>query len=355
MTLPLEGFKVLDLSRLLPGPLCTMHLADLGAEVLKVESPSKPDYLRFLEPYVEDQNIGFLTLNRNKKSLVVAYETPAGAEVLRRLVPGCDVLVESFRSGYLASKGLGYDQLRKLHPGLVYCSITAYGQGSSRAGHDLNCLALSGCSAALGGETVPNTQLADITCAMGATQAVLAALLARERGSGGAHLDLAMVDAAYHLNMLGSAAARAGVEDFHGGSLDGSKPYYRYYRCREGGLVAVGALEEHFHGPILEALGLESWEGAEELFLTRTRDQWFERLGHLDACVEPVLNAEEVLEQDWMAPFGDWDTPPGLLARCWSRGHQPCAPPGRDTEEVLKRFGFSASETERLRSDTVIG
>lgn len=339
MSQPLKGLRVLDLSRLLPGPLATMHLADLGAEVLKLESPAKPDYLRFLEPYVDGQNIAFTTLNRGKKSLVVAFETQVGSELIRELVKTCDVLVESFRAGYLARFGLDYASLSKIHPELIYCSITAFGQHSSRAGHDLNCLALSGLSHSLAGASKPNvpgTQLADIGCAMSASQAILAALYARDRGQGGTHLDISMTDAAYHLVMLDSASARAGVGSFHGDSLGGEQGYYRYYSCADGRTLAVGALEEKFHQPILEALGVESWGEAETVFSQHDLAHWVKLLGPLDACVEPVLTPTEVLEADWMQQrFGSWDTVPGLLQGCFPGSSSSCAIAGEHTSEVL--------------------
>lgn len=336
---PLKGLRVLDLSRLLPGPLATMHLADLGAEVLKLESPAKPDYLRFLEPYVEGQNIAFTTLNRGKKSVVVAFETEAGAALVKELVKTCDVLVESFRAGYLARFGLDYASLSQLHPQLVYCSITAFGQHSSRAGHDLNCLALSGLSHSLAGQekpVVPKTQLADISCAMSASQAILAALYARDRGQGGTHLDISMTDAAYHLVMLDSASARVGVGSFHGDTLGGREGFYRYYTCADGRALAVGALEEKFHEPILQALGVEKWEDAAAVFARHTQAEWVERLAPLDACVEPVLTPEEVLEAEWMQQrFGSRSSVPGLLEGCFERTEQGCAMCGEHTAEVL--------------------
>lgn len=353
--MPLSGLRVLDLSRLLPGPLATLHLVDLGAEVIKVESPSKPDYLRFMEPYVEDQNVGFHTLNRGKKSAIIAFETEQGAELVRGLVKQCDVLVESFRAGYLKRFGLDFESLKAINPDLIYCSITAFGQHSARAGHDLNCLALSGLSHALAGRAepvVPTTQLADITCGLSASQAILAALFARERGAGGRHLDISMTDAAYHLVMLDSASARAQVGSFHADVLSGGEPYYRYYRCSDGRHLAVGALEEKFHGPILEALEIENWREAEAVFLTRTQAEWVELLAPLDCCVEPVLNAQEVLEAEWMEErFGQWTSAPGLLDGCFERTPSDCAKPGEHTREIL---GLGPQQFEEFQAQGVV-
>lgn len=351
---PLNGLRVLDLSRLLPGPLATMHLADLGAEVVKIESPDKVDYLRFLEPHWNGQNVGFSVLNRKKKSVILKFEHEAGSKLLRKLVATSDVLVESFRPGYMKRLGLDYDSLKQICPELIYCSISAYGQDNSRAGHDLNCLALSGLSHALGGDEpqVPHTQLADITCGLAASQAILAALYARERGQGGAHLDIAMTDAAYHIVSLESASSRHGVGPFHGGHLSGHKPYYRYYRCSDGKHLAVGAVEEKFQTSILNEMGLKSWTAAEATFLTKPRADWLRLLLPLDACVEPVLTSEEVLKSDWMVQrYGDWVQPPSLHRASFPSEPGDCFSPGEHTAECL---GVSDSELQELARQGIV-
>lgn len=356
MNVPLEGVRVLDLTRLLPGPFCTLHLAQLGAEILKVESPSRPDYLRFLEPYHEGQNVGFVNLNRGKKSVVIDFERDEGREVLARLAGSCDVLVESFRSGYLRSLALGPDDLSDK---LIYCSLTAYGQSSSRAGHDLNCLALTGLTDLLKGDeepAVPAIQLADITCGMAAAQAILAALFARERSGKGRHLDIAMVDAAYHLAMLSSASAKVGVGEFHAGLLDGSHPAYRYYRCSDAGYLAVGAVEEKFQGKVLAALELESWEQLGPLLATRPLAHWVELLEPLDACVEPVLTPEQALSAKWMQErHGCWQQPPGLLQASFPVEPSACAAPGEHTLEVLQQLGIESQHLSELADAGVLG
>ena len=342
----------MDLSRLLPGPLATMHLADLGAEVIKVESPAKADYLRFLEPHYKGQNIGFSVLNRGKKSVVLAFEEEPGTALLLQLLQRCDVLLESFRPGYLSRFGLDYETVRKSHPGIVYCSITAFGQNSSRAGHDLNCLAVSGLTDSLtgvGGPPVPKTQLADVTCGLAAGNAILAALFARERSGEGTYLDVSMVEAAYHLVMLDSASARHGVGAFHGGHLTGEKPYYRHYRCADGRYLAVAAVEEKFQTIVLQALGLDDWDGAEEVFLSRDLSHWLELLTPLDCCVEPVLEAGEVLASQWMRErFGDWETPPALHQASFGEVQADCALPGQHTAEVLGLDEARLAELSRL-------
>ncbi|MCX7840622.1 MAG: CoA transferase, partial [Anaerolineae bacterium] len=189
---PLDGIRVLDLSRLLPGPYCTMLLADLGAEVIKIETPGLGDYLRVIPPMMRDPISGeevnptFLLINRNKQSVALNFRHPRGREVLMRLVQTADVFIESFRPGAASRWSIGYEDLSALNPRLVYCSLSGYGQSGpyrERAGHDLNYLALSGLLAvngvADGPPIPPGVQIADLSGAMLATIAILAALVAR--------------------------------------------------------------------------------------------------------------------------------------------------------------------------------
>lgn len=350
--LPLEGVRVLDLSRLLPGPFATLQLADLGAEVIKVESPTRPDYLRFLEPYVEDQNVAFRLVNRGKKSVVVNFETEAGAALVRRLAGTCQVVIESFRAGFLARFGLDYAGLAD--PGLVYCSLTAYGQFTARAAHDLNTLALTGLSDLLRGPqgpVVPKVQLADITGGLAAANAILAALVARARTGKGRYLDVSMADAAYHLTLLSSESARHGIDSFHGGALDGRARFYRYYPCADGKWLAVGAMEDKFQNLLVEALGSDD---PGPVLASRERAHWVEVLGPLDACVEPVLSAEEVLDSDWFRQRFPSDHLPGLLEASYpGRGGAAC-PPGAHTAEELSRIGVGEAEFESLLAEGVV-
>lgn len=355
MKSPLKGLRVLDLSRLLPGPLATMHLADMGAEVIKLESPSKPDYLRLLEPYLDGQNVGFNVLNRGKRSVFVAYQTEPGAKLVRELAAGCDVLVESFRPGYLSRFRLDFESLRELKPDLIYCSISAYGQNSSRAGHDLNSLALSGLSHLLanrGEPRVPLTQLTDFTCGLSASQAILAALYARDRGGGGAHLDIAMTDAAYHFSLLESASTQAGVESYDSGLLNGDKPYYRYYRCSDDRYLAVGAVEEKFRFGLLEALRVDDLDQAESVFLKKPLQHWVALLDPLDLCVEPVLTPGEVVESGWMKErYAGLRIPPGIQDATFGSEDGACALPGQHTREVL---GLSDQMFDELSASGVV-
>ena len=203
----LEGLKVLDLSRLLPGPFCSLMLADLGADVLKVEDTGMGDYVRWAPPAypgVEQSSAGalFLSLNRNKRSIRIDLKSDEGKEVLRRLVKDADVLLESFRPGVLDRLGVGYESLKELNPGLVYCAISGYGQdgpGRDAAGHDMNYLALGGMLGMTGdadGAPIQNAgQVADIGGgALMAAFGILAALRSRDKTGEGAHIDVSMLE-----------------------------------------------------------------------------------------------------------------------------------------------------------------
>ena len=194
---PLEGIRVLDLSRLLPGPYCTMLLADLGAEVIKIETPGLGDYLRVIPPYVRDATGAdvsalFQLLNRNKQSVALNFRNPRGKPVLMRLAKNADVIIEAFRPGAADRWGIGYEQIRAVNPHIVYCSLSGYGQRGpyrDRAGHDLNYIALAGLLATngvAGGPPIPpGVQVADLSGAMLATIAILAALVGRAQSGAG--------------------------------------------------------------------------------------------------------------------------------------------------------------------------
>lgn len=202
----LTGIRVLDLSRLLPGPFCSMILADFGAEVIKIEEPVRGDYMRSIPPLARQEGAVFLAVNRNKKSLTLNLKTEAGRCIFMQLARTADVLLEGFRPGVMARLGLDYAALREVNPRLVYCSLSGYGQAGpyhQRAGHDLNYIALGGVLSLLGGEdcppTVPGVQLADLCGGLWAALAITLALLARERTGAGQYLDVAMLDSVVSL------------------------------------------------------------------------------------------------------------------------------------------------------------
>ena len=323
--MPLTGIRVLDLTRLLPGAFCTMLLADMGADVIKVEEPGTGDYMRWTPPLIDGQSVLFNALNRNKRSVSLNLKAEEGRDVLLRLVETSDVLVEGNRPGVMDRLGLGWDVLHARNARLVMCSITGYGQTgpyAARAGHDLNYMATAGglgLNGAKGGPPVPlSVQVADI--GGGAVQpavAILGALVAVHRGAEGRWIDAAMTDGAVSWLALALAARGAGEDVGRGEQrLAGRYASYRVYACKGGGFYSVGALEPKFWAALCTALGrpdlidLQFAEGEdgrrvhqdmEEIFASRTRSEWERELSALDACCEPVLDLDEVASHPQIA------------------------------------------------------
>ncbi len=337
----LEGLRVLDLSRLLPGGFCSLLLADLGAEVLKVEDTGMGDYVRWSIPRYEGvaesaSSAMFLALNRNKRSIRVDLKQPEGRDVLLRLARSHDVLLESFRPGVLDRLGVGYERLREANPGLVYCAISGYGQDGpnrDRSGHDINYLGLVGLLALSGDGGGPPVQsagqIADIGGgALMAAVGILAALRERERSGEGQLVDVSMADGS--LSWLALVAARHFAQDARPrrGDLElaGSLICYRPYRCADG-WVTLGALEPKFWQGFCRGVGREdlierqferpgtaAHEAVEAIFAARTREQWRAFASEHDCCLEPVLELEEALASE---PFarGRWSWSSSSRAR----------------------------------------
>ncbi|KAB2919397.1 MAG: CoA transferase [Hyphomicrobiaceae bacterium] len=356
---PLAGVRVIDLSRLAPGPYCTMLLADMGAEVIAVGAKGSG-----VAP----------TLARGKTLMQLDLKQPEARAALHRLVATADVLVEGFRPGVADRLEAGYAQLSAINPRLVYCSLTGYGQTGPRAqeaGHDINYLAVSGVLGAMGPADrppcVPLNLIADFACgSLMAALGILAALQGRHATGRGCWVDVAMIDGC--LSMMGMHFDMWGTEHMArrgAGLLDGGAPFYRCYACADGGHVAVGALESRFFGnlwrvldfrdPVPDHMDPAIWPDLERrfaaAFMADARDVWAQRFKGQDACVSAVLAPDEV----WSDPH--------IAARHADagRGRTPIAPRfGADmptvppvdmadrTAEVLAAIGMSEGEIERL-------
>jgi crotonobetainyl-CoA:carnitine CoA-transferase CaiB-like acyl-CoA transferase len=388
--LPLQGLRVLDLSRLLPGPYATLVLADLGADVVKLEDPAGGDYLRWMPPMAGAQSGWFHALNRNKRSLALDLRRPEGPGVLLRLVRRFDVVVESFRPGVLDRLGVGYAALARENPGVVLCSISGYGQDGpyrDRAGHDVDYVALAGVLAVNGPPERPvplGVQVADVAGgSWPAVAGILAALVGRAATGRGAHVDIAMAEGALAMLALqqGAADARGTPLRRAGEQLNGGSACYGVYRARDGGFVALGALEPKFFQAFCEAVGRPELavrqfdDGGvgpraevEQIFATRTRAQWGEFAARHDVCVMPVLEGDEPRHDPQLLHRGSFvevPTPwegramPGLASPVRIRGAdaplRPAPDLGSDGDQVLAECGFAVAEVAALRASGTVG
>ena len=324
---PLAGVRVVDLSRLLPGAFATQMLAELGAEVIKVEEPTGGDPMRHLPPLLNGRGIYDLLLNRGKKSVALDLKDPADAGVLDRLIATADVVVESFRPRTAKRLNVSAAQLRTRYPRLVHCSITGYGQSgpyAERPGHDLNYVALSGLLAADRPDPtqLPRMFIADVGGgAMTSVIGILAALFGRTRHGEGATLDISMHEAMLYWVML--PAARDLVD--HGSRAEGELPTfgahasYNVYQTADDRLIALGALERKFWVAFCEGVGRadlaarHATDAADQgvlieemraLFATRTRDEWLALLADRDVCLTPVNSPAEALADAHVAERG---------------------------------------------------
>ncbi len=404
MGLPLEGIKVLDLSRLLPGGFCSLLLADFGADVLKVEDTGMGDYIRWSPPYYEGAHESarsalFLSLNRNKRSIRLNLKHERGREALQALVREHDVVLESFRPGVLDRLGVGYERMREENPGLVYCAISGYGQSGPKrgaSGHDMNYLGLMGLlglTGERGGDPVQAAgQIADL--GGGALMAAFGIMVAlRERDGGPGHagsaegqlVDVSMADGALSwLAMVAAGYFADGTVPRRGElPLAGSLICYRPYECADG-WVTLGALEPKFWQAWCRGVGREDLiekqferpesdaHGAvKEIFMGRDRAQWQGFAAEHDCCLEPVLELDEALESQLVSEremVVEIEQPgaervvrqlgiPVKLARTPGEHTRLPGPAlGEHTEEVLRAAGYSEAEVvELLQAGAVAG
>lgn len=376
---PLAGIRVLDLSRLLPGPLCAQHLADLGAQVIKIEDPKVGDYVR---PAIRR------LANRGKEGLTLDLKGAEGREIFFKLLAEADVVLESFRPGVMARLGLGYETLAQRRPSIVHCAITGYGQNGPRrdaAGHDINYLALAGVLDQTGrnGEppVIPGFLISDIlggtlTAAMG----ILAALVESRATGRGRFVDVSMADAVMaHCVLPAAELNEAGAVHARGrGTHTGGAPRYNVYAARDGRYLAVGAQEKKFWDVLCDALELPELKDKHQpadsetagvsvrvaqAFAQRSAAEWLAILEPLDCCVSPVLTCEEALADPGFAARGTvrnaGGRPVTLGLPLAMSGHscpieRPSPERGQHSAAILRRLGYGVAEIDALRVRGVI-
>ncbi|WP_226456367.1 CaiB/BaiF CoA transferase family protein [Pseudomonas sp. AF03-9] len=393
MSGPLASLKVLDFSTLLPGPFASLMLADMGAEVLRIESPTRMDLLRVLPPHDRGTSASHAYLNRNKRSLALDLKQAEALEIVRALVKDYDIILEQFRPGVMERLGLGYEALKAINPRLIYVSITGYGQTGpykDRAGHDINYLALSGVASYTGrqdsGPLPLGVQLADVGGgSLHAVVGLLAAVIARQQSGVGQYLDVSMTDCSFSLNAMAAAGYLAcGVEPAWENHVLNGGSFYDYYRTRDGRWMSVGSLEPAFMQSLCAALGRPelaaqglSPEPERQKVLKQALQVEFEKrsfeelcalFAEVDACVEPVLSLSEALEHPQLkarellsqVPRGDGSTQVQLA--CPLKFSEGLPAPrhiggavGAHSDEVLAELGFSNQRIEALRQARVIG
>jgi len=375
---PLKGIRILDLSRLAPGPYLTQLLADLGAEVIKVETPTAGDYARHA-PASMGWGKTFEMINQGKKSIAINYRNARGREVFLRLVATADVVLEGFRPGTVERLKIDYESLRVIKPDIIFCALSGYGQDGpyrSRAGHDLNYTAISGAlslNANAGKPPVPyGLTVADLSGAMLAGFAILSALVGRQRNGEGAYLDMALFD-----GILSWMTPQAGAAFFSGLpvaggtlALHGGLACYNIYETADGKYLTLGALEPTFWSDFCKIIGRNDLlsrqfdrtikEDVAVIFKQRPLAEWLDAFSATDGCVEPILSFEEMLSHPQVRARGfvreENGQPVGLNTPfVFARGTQRSVPGlGEHTTAILKDI-LSDQELEELTSKGIIG
>lgn len=388
----LEGIRILDLTRLLPGPLCTMYLADMGADVIKIEDTEAGDYTRWDSPKVKNTSAFFLLLNRNKRSMRLNLKVPEGRAVFCRLVEGADVIVEQFRPGVVQKLGIDYASMKAIRPEIVYCSLTGFGQTGpyrDRAAHDINYIGYAGLLGQTGRRggmpVLPGVQVADeaggsLMAAMG----ILAALIGRQRTGEGRYVDVAMLDGVLSLMVIafGHFIGYGSPPGRGEGLLTGGVPCYDVYETRDGRFMALGALEPKFWKAFCTLVGRpdlvkdqfpsgprreEVRRAVEAIFRERTRDEWVEVLSGVDACCSPVLELHESVQDEHVKARGmifEMEHPvegplkqlgfPIQFSDATFEVTRPAPMWGEHTEEILAALRYSDAEIRLLREKGAI-
>ena len=389
---PLKGLKILDLTKLLPGPLCTMILGDYGAEIFKVEDIHAGDPTRFAGNLIDGCGSLFRQLNRNKKSIALNLKTEEGREVIKKLAARADVLVEGFRPGVMERLSLGYKDLSLINPRLIYAAISGYGQEGpyrERAGHDINYTALTGLLDLSAGEgdspVMPAVQIADIAGgSLMALSGIMIALYERQRTGLGRFIDVSMTRGLLPWLVYAASSLDEGISKLNrrgNGHLTGAYACYNIYETADGKQMSLGALEPVFWQRFCDAVGKPQWtelqfeqEGREELiievqkiFKEKSRKEWEDFFASVDACCEPILELHEAINHPISQSENYWIDYPVSAVKSEKltgfpllfSGQPGCfklPPPrhGEHTAEILQTIGYDQKKLLELKDKGVI-
>lgn len=389
----LDGIKVLDLSRLLPGPYGTMLLGDLGADVIKVEDPEAGDYARYQEPTIEGMGALFIMVNRNKRSIELDLKSESGRKAFLELAKDADVIFKQFRPGVVEKLGVDYEGVKKVNPEIVYCSLSGYGQDGpyrERVGHDLNYISLGGLldmtKSEEGKPAIPGIPISDMVGGLMAAFSIVNALLDRELNDGnGEYIDVSMMEAVMSLTsgpLSWIPLIQNEVPEGRKTLLTGRYPCYDFYETKDERYVTLAALEPKFWKKFCEVIDREDLiekqypegeekeevrEILEEKFKTKTMEEWENILGDEEVMFAPVKNLKEayrddhVKERDFIGTLKLEESEieqlgfPAKSTKDIEEFRSRPPKKGEHTEEVLKESGFSEEEIENLEEKGIIG
>ncbi|MEM1885025.1 MAG: CaiB/BaiF CoA-transferase family protein, partial [Candidatus Jordarchaeales archaeon] len=388
---PLEGITVLDLTRLLPGPFCSMILGDLGADVIKIEPVGVGDWTRWVPPFVKNESAIFLSVNRNKRSMTLNLRSEEGLEIFYKMVEKSDVILEGFRPGITKKLRIDYETVREINPRIIYCSISGFGQSgpyAGKSGHDINYIGIGGILALTGlrNETpvVPGVPIADLAGGMAGVFGILAALILREKTGVGIYIDVSMLDVIVSwLSIYAGIYLIGGLNISRGSNiLAGAIGSYGVFKTRDGRYLTLGILEEHFWKNFCKAVerpdlenypylliekGEELHKIIQEIIEGRTLEEWLKVFEENDVPCGPVneicqvfldpqvLHREMVVEVEHPRAGKIKQVRfPLKFSEEWCMIRRPPPMLGEHTEEILKELGYSVEEIGELRRKGVI-
>lgn len=377
----LEGIKVIDFSKWLPGQYCGMLMGDYGADIIKVEDLAGDATRNFFPAKEKGMSYWHMMLNRNKKGIALDIKTEEGRKLLLALLKDADVFLEGFRPGYLARYGLDYESIKKLNPRIVYVSITGFGQKSHKPAHDLNVIGLAGLNSLDngGGACVSEIQVSALGSSLNALSGIAMSLLARERTGKGQYLDVNLFATALSLQVTG-ASSLWGCQETGAEPFGRIAHYYNIYECKDGRFMSVGTIEPKFWARFCTLIGREDLQGrqydfehGEELqeilakaMAAKTQAEWLELIGKEEFCLTPVCSLDEALKSDLAeqaelqeeidSDLGKLRYLKGPVKFSEAEVSIKCRAPrlGEHTEEILLELGYSAEEINELKEKGIV-